>query len=231
MDLLSLDDQGYGDELLAGVLVTIRLATISFSLCLLWGVALGLVALSRNPLARGFWQTYASIFMGVPTVLIIFFLFYNLPLLIRSVASLNLDLSPFAVGVTGLTIVYAAYIGEVVRGAVLNVPVGQFDAARALGLGGWRLWWFVVLPQAWRLALPGATNVWMALLKDTALVSLIGLTDVVRMAYMASGATKQPFLFYAFSGLTFILFSGVTMFGAERLERWANRGQERTKRP
>ena len=70
---------------------------------------------------------------------------------------------------------------------------------------------------------------WMALLKDTALVSLVGLTDVVRMAYVASGATKMPFLFYAFAGLSFIVFSGVTMLGAERFERWVGRGQERAK--
>ena len=229
MEILSFDDTGYGDELMAGLLVTVTLAILGFLLALALGIVLGVVALSHNRLMRGFWRIYASIFMGVPTLLIIFFLFYNAPTIVKSITNVYFDVSPFSVGVASLCIVYAAYVGEVVRGAVLNIPAGQFEAARTLGLQKLHLWWFIILPQAWRIALPGTTNVWMALLKDTALVSLVGLTDVVRMANVASGATKLPFLLYAFAGLSFIVFSGMTMFGAERLERWASRGQERAK--
>jgi His/Glu/Gln/Arg/opine family amino acid ABC transporter permease subunit len=229
MGILSFDDSGYGDELMAGLLVTISLAVLGFVLALALGVVLGVMALSHNRLMRAFWRTYASIFMGVPTLLIILFLFYNAPTIVKAITTVNFNPSPFSVGVASLCLVYAAYVGEVVRGAVLNIPVGQFEAARALGIHKLHLWWFVILPQAWRIALPGCTNVWMALLKDTALVSLVGLTDVVRMAYVASGATKMPFLFYAFAGLSFIVFSGVTMLGAERFERWVGRGQERAK--
>ena len=91
MELLSFNDHGYGDELLEGALVTIQLSTVAFSFSLLWGVLLGLIALSRNPLAQGFWRIYASFFMGVPTILIVFFLFYNLPFLISAVSSLKID--------------------------------------------------------------------------------------------------------------------------------------------
>ena len=220
---------GYGDELIAGLFVTISLALLGFVLALTLGVVLGVVALSHNRLMQGFWRTYASIFMGVPSLLIIFFLFYNAPTIVEAITSVHIDVSAFSVGVTSLGIVYAAYVAEVIRGAVHNIPAGQFDAARALGLHKLYCWWFIVLPQAWRIALPGTTNVWMALLKDTALISLVGLTDVVRMANIASGATKQPFIFFAFAGLSFIVFSALTMFGAEQLERWANRGQERAK--
>jgi His/Glu/Gln/Arg/opine family amino acid ABC transporter permease subunit len=229
MELLNFDDTGYGDELLAGVFITIRLALLSFLLALILGVVLGFVALAKNRLLQAFWRTYASVFMGVPSILIVFFLYFNAPGLLKSAFNLRVDVTPFVAGVSALAIVYAAYIGEAVRGAVLNIPRGQWDAAHALGLKNLSMWWLVILPQIWRIALPGVTNVWMTTLKDTALVSLVGLTDLVRMADIAAAATQEPFLFYVVAGLVFVVFSGLTMAGSVRLERWAFRGQQKTK--
>ena len=229
MELLNFDDTGYGDELLAGVFITIRLALLSFLLALILGVVLGFVALAKNRLLQAFWRTYASVFMGVPSILIVFFLYFNAPGLLKSAFNLRVDVTPFVAGVSALAIVYAAYVGEAVRGAVLNIPRGQWDAAHALGLRNLSMWWLVILPQIWRIALPGVTNVWMTTLKDTALVSLVGLTDLVRMADIAAAATQEPFLFYVVAGLVFVVFSGLTMAGSVRLERWAFRGQQKTK--
>ena len=229
MELLNFDDTGYGDELLAGVFITIRLALLSFLLALILGVVLGFVALAKNRLLQAFWRTYASVFMGVPSILIVFFLYFNAPGLLKSAFNLRVDVTPFVAGVSALAIVYAAYIGEAVRGAVLNIPRGQWDAANALGLRNLSMWWLVILPQIWRIALPGVTNIWMTTLKDTALVSLVGLTDLVRMADIAAAATQEPFLFYVVAGLVFVVFSGLTMAGSVRLERWAFRGQQKTK--
>jgi polar amino acid transport system permease protein len=167
--------------------------------------------------------------MGVPSILIVFFLYFNAPGLLKSAFNLRVDVTPFVAGVSALAIVYAAYIGEAVRGAVLNIPRGQWDVAHALGLKNLSMWWLVILPQIWRIALPGVTNVWMTTLKDTALVSLVGLTDLVRMADIAAAATQEPFLFYVVAGLVFVVFSGLTMAGSVRLERWAFRGQQKTK--
>ena len=229
MELLNFDDTGYGDELLAGVFITIRLALLSFLLALILGVVLGFVALAKNRLLQAFWRTYASVFMGVPSILIVFFLYFNAPSLLKSAFNLRVDVTPFVAGVSALAIVYAAYIGEAVRGAVLNIPRGQWDAAHALGLKNLSMWWLVILPQIWRIALPGVTNIWMTTLKDTALVSLVGLTDLVRMADIAAAATQEPFLFYVVAGLVFVVFSGLTMAASVRLERWAFRGQQKTK--
>ena len=229
MELLNFDDTGYGDELLAGVFITIRLALLSFLLALILGVVLGFVALAKNRLLQAFWRTYASVFMGVPSILIVFFLYFNAPSLLKSAFNLRVDVTPFVAGVSALAIVYAAYIGEAVRGAVLNIPRGQWDAAHALGLKNLSMWWLVILPQIWRIALPGGTTIWMTTLKDTALVSLVGLTDLVRMADIAAAATQEPFLFYVVAGLVFVVFSGLTMAGSVRLERWAFRGQQKTK--
>ena len=229
MELLNFDDTGYGDELLAGVFITIRLALLSFLLALILGVVLGFVALAKNRLLQAFWRTYASVFMGVPSILIVFFLYFNAPSLLKSAFNLRVDVTPFVAGVSALAIVYAAYVGEAVRGAVLNIPRGQWDAAHALGLRNLSMWWLVILPQIWRIALPGVTNIWMTTLKDTALVSLVGLTDLVRMADIAAAATQEPFLFYVVAGLVFVVFSGLTMAASVRLERWAFRGQQKTK--
>ena len=225
MELLSLGDSGYGDELLAGAFVTVRLAVFSFLLSLVLGLVLGFVARSRNRLLHLTWRFYASLFMGVPSILVVFFLYYNAPILIRAVSGTRLDFSPFAAGVTALGIVYAAYVGEVLRGAILNIPSGQVDAARALGLRLLPMWWLVLIPQAWRIALPGIINIWMVLLKETALVSMVGLTDLVRVADVAAAVTKQPFMFYLAAGFGYIIFSSATMVTARRLERWAHRGQ------
>ncbi len=224
MEALSFDDAGYGDELLVGASVTVRLAVYSFALSLLFGLVLGLVALSRNVVLRGTWRALASALMGVPSILVVFFIYYNSSSLIRSVFGAGYEISPFVAGVSGLAIVYSVYVGEVFRGAVINVQSGQFDAARSLGLRPWAMWTFIVLPQALRLALPGLTNVWMVVLKDTALVSMVGLADLVRIADVAAAVTKKPFLFYLFVGFSYIIFSSVTMVAAERFERWVNRG-------
>ena len=225
MDLLSFDDAGYGDELLAGAFVTVRLAVFSFLLSLALGLVLGFVARSRNRALHLVWRAYASLFMGVPSILVVFFLYYNTPVLIRAVFGTRMDFSPFAAGVVALGIVYATYVGEVIRGAIINIPPGQVDAARALGLRLLPMWWLVLIPQAWRIALPGIVNIWMVLLKETALVSMVGLTDLVRVADIAAAVTKQPFMFYLAAGFGYIIFSSATMIGARRLERWAHRGQ------
>jgi len=229
MELLNFDDTGYGDELLAGLSVTVRLAVASFVLSLVLGIIIGLVAISRNRIIQGGWRAYVSLFMGVPSILVVFFVYYNLPVFLKSAFDLRMAVSPFLAGLIALGVVYAAYVAEVVRGAVLNIPQEQFDAARALGLRKLHMWWFVILPLVWRIALPGLTNVWMTVLKDTALVSLVGLNDLVRMADVAAAVTRKPFLFYIVVAVVFVLFAGVTGVGAKKIERRVNRGQEHPK--
>ena len=226
MDAISFGDAGYGDELLVGASITVRLAVYSFALSLVLGLVLGFVALSRRRVLHRLWRVYASVLMGVPSILVVFFLYYNAPLVFEALVGTRIEVSPFVAGVSALAIVYAVYVGEVIRGAVTNIPTGQFDAARSIALRTLPMWWLIILPQAWRLALPGVINVWMVLLKDTALISLVGLTDLVRMADVAAAVTKQPFLFYLIAGFAYIIFSSLTMIGAQRLERWVNRGQE-----
>ena len=224
MEVLGFGSEGYGDELLWGLALTLSLALASFLLSCILGLAFGFIARSRRPLARAFWRAYTSVMMGVPSVLVICFIYFNLPFLLGSVLAINVEVTALTAGIVALTLVYAAYAGEVVRGAVSNVPVGQFEAARALGVPTFPLWRLIVIPQALRLALPGLSNIWLILLKDTALVSLVGLEDIVRVANIAAGTTQEPFLFYIVAMLAFVAVAGLSMVAVHRAEIWADRG-------
>lgn len=225
MGVLSFDDTGYGDELLIGASVTVKLAVYSFIIAFFLGLVLSSMALSRNVVSRWLWKALASVMMGVPSILVVFFIYYNSSLILEQIFGASPEITPFIAGVTGLAIVYSVYVGEAIRGAVINTDRGQFDAAQALGLRRWMMWFYVILPQVFRLALPGLTNIWMVVLKDTALISMVGLSDLVRVADVAAAVTKQPFIFYLFVGFAYIVFSSATMLIARQIEKRLNRGQ------
>jgi His/Glu/Gln/Arg/opine family amino acid ABC transporter permease subunit len=226
MSVLSFDDTGYGDELLIGASITVKLAVYSFIIAFFLGLVLSSLALSRNVISRSLWNALASVMMGVPSILVVFFIYYNSSLVLEQIFGTSPEITPFIAGVTGLTIVYSVYVGEAIRGAVINTDRGQFDAAKALGLRRWMMWFYIILPQVFRLALPGLTNIWMVVLKDTALVSMVGLSDLVRVADVAAAVTKQPFIFYLFVGFAYIIFSSATMLIARQIEKRVNRGQQ-----
>jgi His/Glu/Gln/Arg/opine family amino acid ABC transporter permease subunit len=221
---------GYAGQLAAGALVTMELFLLSFALALLFGVLVGILTLSRSRLIEALWRVYASIFMGVPSLLVIFLIFFGGSAMLTAVlGDYAPEVSPFGAGVAALSIVYAAYIAELVRGAVGNLPKGQFEGARALAIPRFIMWWRVILPQVMRLALPGLVNLWMFMLKETPLVSLAGLHDLVGAAKIAAGATKEPFLFFIATALFFVVFSGLTLRVADHLEIRLERGRARVK--
>ncbi len=229
MNLLSFGDQGYGDELAFGALLTMQLAVVSFGVALLGGVTIALATLERHGVRWALWRLYASAFMSVPSLLVIFLIFYGggnlLAALLRPFGlAVEVQLTPFGAGVAGLGIVYAAYLAEIVRAAIGNVPRGQFEAAKALRLPKTVTWIRVIAPQATRLALPGLVNLWIVVLKDTALVSLVGLKDVIAQAKMAAGVTREPFLFYIVASVFFIMLNAVTLKASGILDRRVSRG-------
>ncbi|MCK0198873.1 ABC transporter permease subunit [Ancylobacter sp. 6x-1] len=225
---------GYLRQLGEGALITLELFLTSFALAFVMGVFIALATLSRGRIVTAAWRIYASIFMGVPSLLVIFLVYYGGSAMLIGLFGAwgrSIDVSPFGAGVAALSIVYAAYIAELVRGAIDNLPKGQFEAARALALPRGVLWGKVILPQAMRLALPGLVNVWSFMLKETPLVSLAGLQDLVASAKIAAGATKEPFIFFIATALLFIAFSGLTLKLAMRLEKRLDRGQNRDEAP
>jgi polar amino acid transport system permease protein len=189
---------GYFEQLLTGAVITVELAFSGYALALTVGVAWALLRRLGNPVVTAVWRVYGSIFMGVPSVLVIFLLYYGGSAIVGGLVGLiglraRIDVTPFQAGLAALTIVQGAYAAEVVSGAMRNVPRGQFEAARALGIRPYQAWWYVIMPQVARLALPGLTNIWISVLKDTALVALAGLKEIVARSRTAAGATKEPF--------------------------------------
>ena len=220
MTLFSPTELGYFQQLANGAVITIELAVAGFTLALVSGTVVGLVTLSRHWLIQAVWRVYASAIMGVPSLLVIFLFYYGGGPLLSGIV----EVTPFAAGLTALVVVYTVYIAELVRGAIRNVPRGQFEASAALAIRPLSMWWHVIMPQAVRLALAGLVTIWMVVLKDTALVSLAGLNDLVAHAKTAAGATKQPFIYFIVAALFFVVFSAVTLRVSARLERRFGRG-------
>lgn len=229
MSLLSFGDAGYGDELAFGALLTIEVASFGYLLALLFGTAIALATRSGSGPAWIVWRVYASAFMSVPSLLVIFFIYFGGGQIVTALLglvgiSVRFQMTPLAAGIAGLSIVYSAYLADVVRNAIRNVPQGQFEAADALRIPRWRIWFYIIFPQALRLALPGLVNLWIVVMKDTALVSLVGLKDIIAQAKMAAGNTREPFLFYIVAAMFFVGMNWLTLIVATRLERRTRRG-------
>jgi His/Glu/Gln/Arg/opine family amino acid ABC transporter permease subunit len=220
MMLLTDSEIGYFRQLAGGAVITMELAVSGYLLALASGTVVGLLTLSRNRLIQAVWRVYASIIMGVPSLLVIFLFYYGGSSMLEGV----IDITPFAAGLSALVVVYTVYVAELVRGAIRNVPRGQFEASAALAIRPMSAWWHVIMPQAVRLALAGLITVWMVVLKDTALVSLAGLNDLVAHAKTAAGASKEPFIFFVTAALFFVVFSAATLRVSARLERRFGRG-------
>lgn len=223
-----IDLHGFGPALLAGTWMTIRLALAALALGLVLGLAGALAKTSSTPLLRWLGGTYSTIVRGVPELLWVLLIYFGTVGLVRLVGEWigqpELALNAFAAGTIALGLCFGAYATEVFRGALLAIPRGHREAGLALGLSQPRIFWRLVLPQMWRLALPGLGNLFMILMKDTALVSVIGLEEVMRNAQIAVTASKEPFTFYLVAAVIYLCLTILAMIGMHFLEKRAARG-------
>lgn len=231
LSLFSFGPGGWGDELAAGVLVTIELAVATLPFGLALGFAVALAKRSDRRALNWLGNLFTTVFRGLPELLTIFIVYFGSQLLAQKIVSLFSDSTVtfpgFIAGFVALGIVFAAYASEVFVGALGNIKRGQYEAASALGLSRFTTIVFVILPQFVRLALPGIANLWLILLKDTSLVSVIAFDDLMRQTYIAVGATKQPFPFYLVACLIYLCLSIISSFGIGAIERWSERGLHR----
>jgi polar amino acid transport system permease protein len=230
-ELLQWGDAGWADELAAGAAVTISLALVTLPFGVAAGFVVALGKRSRDPLIRASAGIYTTIFRGVPEFLTLFIVYYGAQFVVSALANAlfgrSFEISPFLAGVVALGLVLSAYAAEVFVSAFRAIPVGQFEAAQSLGLARSSVMRLVILPQLIRLALPGLSNLWLALMKDTALVSVITLNDLLRQTQVAVSATKQPFLFFFVAILISLAFSIISSAGIWRIDAWASRGVEK----
>lgn len=229
MELLQWGDKGWLDEMAQGALVTLQVAVLAFALGILIGTGGAAVKLSRYRFVVFLGDVYTTVIRGVPDLITIYILFFGGGGLVMSVASMfgytdYIDLDAFTVGVIALGIVSGAYSTEVIRGAVLAIPKGQIEAAKASGMSQFLLFRRIMIPQVARYALPGLGNVWQLTLKDTSLISVVGLTEIMRSAFVAAGSTKQPFTFFLTAAILYLLLTSMSNKVFDSAERRANRG-------
>ncbi|OJA86515.1 amino acid ABC transporter permease [Burkholderia ubonensis] len=213
----------YGAQIAAGALVTLELAVAALCVGMLLGIAGASAKLSSMGWLRHATYALTNFLRGIPEFLILLICYFGLSHLLNAQFDGAFVISPFSAGVIALAVVFGAYSSEMFRGAFIAVPAGQIEAARAYGMTRLQTLWYVRLPQAWRICLPSLNNMWQNLLKDTSLVSIVGLEDMLRKANIAAQFTKQPFVFYVTVGIVYFGFLAASNPVFARLERIAGR--------
>ncbi|RFD32538.1 amino acid ABC transporter permease [Pseudomonas sp. GL93] len=213
--------KGFGPLLLLGAWMTVKLSVLSLLLSALLGLIGASFKLSRSAVLRVPAQLYTTLIRGVPDLVLMLLIFYSLQNLLTSLTTAlgwgYIEIDSFSAGVITMGGIYGAYFTETFRGAILAVPRGQMEAATAYGMTRFQRFIFVVFPQMMRVALPGIGNNWMVILKATALVSIIGLADLVKVAQDAGKSTYQLFYFLILAALIYLLISSASNYVLRRL--------------
>ncbi len=224
-----IDLRGFGPQLWEGTIITLELAMVSLVVGLILGLLGASAKLSAFRPARFLATAYTTVLRGIPELLTVLIIYFGATSVLMGIASWfgydeYIEISPFVAGVIALGLTFGAYATEVFRGAIMAIPEGQREAGLVLGMSRLRIFMRITLPQVWRLALPGLGNLFLVLLKDTALVSVIGLEDIMRKANVAVGFTKEPFLFYMAAALIYLTLTIISMVAIHYLEKRTNRG-------
>jgi octopine/nopaline transport system permease protein len=235
LSLLGFGADGWGRLLLAGCALTIELSLSSMAIGTVLGGLLAWARL-RGPLpVRAFAAGYGIVLRGVPELLVILLLYFGLPSLIVAVwAAMGWSapgLPPaFLIGSIAIGLVSAAYQAEVFRGGVAAIAVGQLEAARASGMTGLLSFRRILIPQVVRVTLPALGNIWQFNLKDSALVSVIGLAELMRISLVGAGSTRLPFLFFAAAIVLYLAMTTVSDAVFRALDRALDRGRAEVQR-
>ena len=201
---------GYSQALISASWMTVQLAFSSLMVGLVLAVIFAAGEMSKLTPLRWLTSGFVTIVRGLPELLVVLFIFFGSAQILFYITGDFIEISPFLAGVVALSLIFASYASQTLRGAIKAVPRGQIEAARALGLPKLHTFVRITLPQAIRHALPGLSNQWLVLLKDTALVSLIGVTDLFRQAQLASATTHQTFAWYAMAAMIYLVITLIT---------------------
>jgi His/Glu/Gln/Arg/opine family amino acid ABC transporter permease subunit len=215
--------QGYFLTILGGAALTLELALLSLLFALVAGLAGASAKLSRSAPLRWLATTYTTVVRGVPDLVMMLLVFYGGQMLVNHVTEYldvgYFDLNPMVAGVLTIGFIFGAYFAETFRGAFLAVPSGQLEAGAAYGMTRWQVFTRILFPQMLRHALPGLGNNWLVLLKSTAIVSMIGLSDMTWLADQAGRTTREPFLFYLLVCALYLVMTTASSWLLGRLER------------
>ena len=228
-ELLGFGDCGWGATLLAGFGNSMLIALGAYALGFAIGVFGAFGKLYGGPVTRDLAGIYTTLVRAVPELVLILMLYYAVPgglnEVLVALGQERVVLPQFITGVVVLAFVQGAYQTEGLRGAILAVPHGQIEAARAMGMSGPMVARRVIFPLMTANAVPGLGNLWLNATKDTALLAVIGFAELTKATYQASATTKAFFTFYPAAMALYLLVSLVSIYAFGRIETWARRGQ------
>ena len=229
MELLYFGDNGWGDELFIPTLMTIAVSITAMLIGFLFALIFTPLKLSKYKILNLIGNFYTTVIRGVPELLVIYLFFFGGSGAVMYVASIfgyfeYIEINAFITGSFAIGIISGAYSTEVFRGAIQSIDKGQFEASKVLGFNKYINFFKVIMPQMLRLALPNLSNVWQITLKDTSLISVTGLVEIMRQSYIAAGSTRDPLLFYSFAAVLYLLLTFISMKFLNRLEKNYSRG-------
>ncbi len=229
MDLLAFGNTGWGDELFFATLMTIAVSITAMIIGFFFALIFTPLKLSKNKFLNFIANSYTTIIRGVPELLVIYLLFFGGSGAVMYVASIfgynkYIEINAFLTGSFAIGIISGAYSTEVFRGAIQSIDKGQFEASKVLGLKKPVHFFKVIMPQMLRLAVPNLSNVWQITLKDTSLISVTGLVEIMRQSYIAAGSTRDPLFFYSFAAVLYLLLTFLSMKLINKLENKYRRG-------
>ncbi len=215
---------GYGPSIFEGTVLTLEVSFSALMIAMVLGIVGAMSKLSHSSILRTVAQIYTTVIRGVPDLVLMLLVYFGGQVLINQIGPLvgydeYIDINPFIAGISTIGFIFGAYMTETFRGAILAVNRGQLEAGYAYGMSGGLVFRRIMLPQMVRHALPGFGNNWLVLIKTTALVSIIGLDDMVRKAAMAAGATRMPFTFYVVVAINYLLITTVSIYILKYLEK------------
>lgn len=218
------DLEGYLGIIVGGLQQTLIVGICAMLIAVCIGMLGALAKNSANTLLRASASFYTATIRGIPELILLLLIFYGVPTLLQDVLAqlgfeVVLNFNPFLAGIFTLAFIYGAFATETFRGAFNAVPNGQLEAAYAIGMHPRQVFLRIQLPQALRFAIPGLSNIWMLLIKATALVSIIQLDDVMRMSRIAANATRKPFTAYMVAALLFLAITIISIWLQKRLEK------------
>ncbi|MGI0526497.1 ABC transporter permease [Rhizobium giardinii] len=226
--LLALEPPGWGGVLLRGLLNSIQIAIGGYAFGLLLGVGGAFGKLYGGPILRDLMECYTTIVRAVPELVLILLLYYAGTDALNQVLNLvgigTVDISGLAAGIFVIGVVQGAYSTEVLRGAIKAVPAGQIEAARAYGMSPFKVMTRVTLPAMLPYAIPGLSNLWLIATKDTALLAVVGFSELTLVTRQAAGATKAYVLFFCAAGALYLALTLVSNVFIKIIERHSRRG-------
>ena len=229
MEILAFGKTGWGDELFYATLMTVAVSITAMIIGFLFAAVFTPLKLSKYKSLNLIGNFYTTVIRGVPELLVIYLFFFGGSSAIMYVASIfgyfeYIEINAFTTGSLAIGIISGAYSTEVFRGAIQSIDKGQFEAAKVLGVSKFGQFYKIIMPQMLRLAIPNLSNVWQITLKDTSLISVTGLVEIMRQSYVAAGSTRDPLFFYSVAALLYLFLTFISMKLINKLELKYSKG-------